>query len=130
MQTSSFLKVTQPSILVVFGVTGDLSQRKLLPALWDLYVKGALPEKFHIVGFSRRDWNDEEFQEYVKNVIAQAKGKVDKALLSEFLRTLSYQEGLFDESSQYTELQKHITQIDVNFSQCSNKLFYRCLKSR
>ena len=48
---------------VVFGVTGDLTRRKLIPALYELQLAGRLPEDFHIIGFARRDWTDEFLRE-------------------------------------------------------------------
>src|SRR3982074_2707654 len=54
-------RVAGPSVLVLFGVTGDLSRKKLLPAIYDLANRGLLPPGFSLVGFARRDWEDEDF---------------------------------------------------------------------
>ena len=45
-----------------FGIAGDLAKRKLIPALWHLFISGNLPEKFSIVGFARRDWSNDDFE--------------------------------------------------------------------
>ncbi|MFA6601936.1 MAG: hypothetical protein WCT02_03730, partial [Candidatus Paceibacterota bacterium] len=58
-----------PTIFVVFGITGDLAARKLLPALLSLFVKRLLPPRFAIVGFSRRSFSREEFRELIRGQI-------------------------------------------------------------
>jgi len=59
-------KITTPTTIVIFGATGDLTQRKLLPSLLDLYVKKLLPTHFEIVGFSRRPLSDQIFRKFAK----------------------------------------------------------------
>src|SRR6185437_13267091 len=56
-------RVAGPSVLVLFGVTGDLARKKLLPAIYDLANRGLLPPGFSLVGFARRDWKDQDFAE-------------------------------------------------------------------
>ncbi len=68
--------VSAPTIFVIFGVTGDLSQRKLLPALFNLFAHGLLPKKFKIVGFSRRNWSDQDLQVFVEKVLVEEKAQV------------------------------------------------------
>ena len=58
-----------PRILVIFGVTGDLAQKKLLPAVYDLANRGLLPPSFGLTGFARRDWTQERFIEFVKTAV-------------------------------------------------------------
>ena len=64
-------RVAAPSALVLFGVTGDLAKKKLLPAMYDLANRSLLPPAFSLVGFGRRDWNDAQFAEYVKEHVAE-----------------------------------------------------------
>ena len=54
-------RVAGPCVLVMFGVTGDLARKKLMPAVYDLANRGLLPPGFSFVGFARRDWADEDF---------------------------------------------------------------------
>ena len=54
-------QVAGPCVLVLFGVTGDLARKKLMPAVYDLANRGLLPPGFSFVGFARRDWQDEDF---------------------------------------------------------------------
>src|SRR3989344_4928885 len=63
-----------PTIFVAFGATGDLMHRKVIPALYYLYTRGRLSERFCIMGFSRRDWSDKEFREYVRSIIEKRVG--------------------------------------------------------
>ena len=58
-------RIAGPSGLVIFGVTGDLSRTKLMPAVYDLANRGLLPPGFALVGFARRDWEDQDFAEVV-----------------------------------------------------------------
>src|SRR5207247_5669148 len=59
-------RVPEPCALVVFGVTGDLSRKKLLPAIYDLANRGLLPADFVLLGFARRDWGDGDFAALAK----------------------------------------------------------------
>ena len=114
-----------PTIFVIFGVTGDLSQRKLLPALFNLFVHDLLPKKFKIVGFSRRNWSDLDLQNFVKKVLTE-ENKLAKFgnFLGNFLAHFEYADGVFDNPQAYVALKKQLEKIDDGFGQCSNKLLY------
>lgn len=62
-------RIAGPCSLVIFGVTGDLAQKKLLPAVYDLANRGLLPPSFGLIGFARRDWKSDHFIETVKEAI-------------------------------------------------------------
>src|SRR3989344_2296797 len=75
-----------PTIFAAFGATGDLMRRKVLPALFYSYQHGELPKMFKVVGFSRRGWADDEFPDYVKEVLEKhAKAKITEEGLTPFL---------------------------------------------
>ena len=114
---------TSPTVFVVFGATGDLSQRKLLPALFDLYLKAALPEEFRVIGFARREWSDEEFREFAREVLAVRQAHPTDQLEG-FLERLQYQSGEFDQPENYAKLEGLLRSIDAEWGACSNKLFY------
>jgi glucose-6-phosphate 1-dehydrogenase len=57
---------TKPTTFVIFGASGDLTRRKLIPALFNSYCKERLPEQFHIVGFARRPWDDDELRQILQ----------------------------------------------------------------
>lgn len=109
-----------PTIFVIFGITGDLSQRKLLPALFNLFSHNLLPEKFKIVGFSRREWSHRDLHDFVKIALGDQK----QELLSDFLTHIEYAKGVFDNLNAYINLKKQIDKIDDDFGQCTNKLLY------
>ncbi len=64
-------RIAGPSSLVIFGVTGDLSRKKLMPAVYDLANRGLLPPGFALVGFARRDWENQDFEKVVKESVKQ-----------------------------------------------------------
>lgn len=64
-------RIAGPSALVIFGVTGDLARKKLLPAVYDLANRGLLPPGFALVGFARRDWEDQDFAQVVHDAVQQ-----------------------------------------------------------
>ncbi len=125
MSTSkeSSVHCTTPTILVIFGATGDLSQRKLLPALFDLCVKEALPEEFRVVGFSRSGKTDAEFRDFARGIL-ESRGWEQPKKLDWFLDRLSYHSGEFSGAERYTLLGERLRAIDAEWGMCSNKLFY------
>ena len=62
-------RIAGPSGLIIFGVTGDLSRKKLMPAVYDLANRGLLPPGFALVGFARRDWSDQDFMQVVHDSV-------------------------------------------------------------
>lgn len=114
----------KPTIAVIFGATGDLSRRKLLPALFHLYNKGLLPEKFAIVGFSRGNLSNDDFREIAKKAIIDKDSSHSEEMLNRFLENVSYTQGLFDNESGYKSLSQSLFDIDSRWKTCSNKLFH------
>jgi glucose-6-phosphate 1-dehydrogenase len=114
-----------PTIFAAFGATGDLMRRKVLPALYYSYTKGELPKMFKVVGFSRREWSDEEFRGYVREVLEEhAKEKISDEKLTPFLSVFKFQRGHFDDPSSYEGLKKTFDECDKEWGVCSNKLLY------
>ena len=114
-----------PTIFVAFGATGDLMRRKVIPAVFHLHKRGGLPTMFRVIGFSRRDWSDAEFQAFIKEVIEKHQGSnVPPETLDPFLRLFRFQRGHFEESQSYVELKKTFDACDKEWGVCSNKLFY------
>ena len=64
-------KIAGPCVLVIFGVTGDLSTKKLMPAVYDLANRGLLPPGFALVGFARRDWARQDFANVVHDAVKE-----------------------------------------------------------
>ena len=112
-----FANLKSPFILVIFGATGDLSQKKLIPALFALYREKKLPEDFFIIGFSRRELADNEFRAVFKN-------QIDKEGWAEFKKHLRYQSGSFEVEKGYKELINKILDIDKKVGACVARFFY------
>jgi len=114
-----------PTIFAAFGATGDLMKRKVIPAIFHLYEQGELPTRFRIIGFSRRDWSDAEFQAFIKEVIEEhRKERISEELLAPFLALFRFQRGYFEEPKSYEELKAAFDASDREWGVCSNKLFY------
>lgn len=117
-------KIKIPTTMVIFGATGDLSQRKLLPALLDLYIKGMLPDPFRVVGFSRGAYTNEAFRTFIRKAIEKKAHGHSRAKIKTFLANACYQQGLFEDQPSYKELAELLEKLDEDFHICSNKLFY------
>lgn len=113
-----------PTSIVILGGTGNLAETKLLPALFDLYVRQALPSTFNILGLSRKAWGDAEYQRYVLEAVTLARPHADTARRAEFASLVRYVRGDFDSSETYQRVRDRLVEIDEALGQCTNKLFY------
>ncbi|MBX4204778.1 MAG: glucose-6-phosphate dehydrogenase [Candidatus Doudnabacteria bacterium] len=111
-----------PTILAVFGATGDLVSRKLLPAIYHLYRNKQLPNKFKVIGVARRPFSDDEFRKLMKKALVAKIRRPEK--LDEFLKLFSYHQGQFDQDATYTSLKKVLNAQDTKWKTRANKLFY------
>jgi glucose-6-phosphate 1-dehydrogenase len=113
-----------PCIVVIFGASGDLTKRKLLPALYHLEQAGNLPENFAVVGVARRPL-EESFAPDMKEGI-ESGGGVDAGdpKLDEFVDRISYFAMNFDDASGYEGLKKRLAEVDDKFGTKGNRLFY------
>lgn len=110
------LQEPDPQILVIFGATGDLAQRKIFPALYQLAVNDQLPRPFVCVGVGRREKTDAQFQEEVK--------KAAKAQNVEFQQQFHYFKGDFDNPNDYEKLSAYLADLDKRHGTQGNRLFY------
>lgn len=113
-----------PSILVVFGATGDLMVRKIVPALFYLFGKGRLPERLSVLGFSRREWADEHFQAHVRAILAERAPHALPHDVDLFVEHFRFQRGTFEEDAAYDALRDRMASIEHEWGVCANKLFY------
>jgi glucose-6-phosphate 1-dehydrogenase len=114
-----------PTTLVIFGATGDLAHRKLLPALYNLAHEGALPERFELVGVARRDQPDEDFQAIARESIERfSRRSADRDVLDGLLSSVRYVPGAFDDDSVYTELSRVLGEADERAGTPMNRIFY------
>ena len=113
-----------PTIFVIFGVTGDLAARKLLPALLALYAKKKLPTRFAVIGFSRRSFSRDEFRGLIRSRMNVKLGEFKEEDVKHFMDHMTYEQGMFNDPAAYERLAFRIREIDDSWGQCSNKLFH------
>src|SRR5881392_3366466 len=117
--------VPQPCTIVIFGATGDLTHRKLVPALYNLAADGDLPPAVEIVGFARRPKTDDEFrrdlEEATRNFSRQT---VRDEIWINFAQSIFYHQSEFEDESGYKALAKRLDEIDKNHGTRGNRLFY------
>ena len=114
-----------PTTLTIFGATGDLSRRKLLPAIYNLAHEGSLPERFNLVGISRREQSDDDFREFARESITSfSRRPPDETVLDGLLGRLSYIGFPFDDESGYGKLGEKLSELDEAGGQALNRAFY------
>src|SRR5687768_16231450 len=114
-----------PTTLVIFGATGDLAKRKLLPAIYNLAHEGALPEQFNLIGVSRSDIGDDGFRDLARESIAEfSRRQPDQKVLDSLLSRMRYVGHSFDEDAGYEELAKQFDELDEEAGIPFNRLFY------
>jgi glucose-6-phosphate 1-dehydrogenase len=114
-----------PTTLVIFGATGDLAKRKLLPALYNLAHEGALPERFNLIGVSRSDHAHEEFRSQAHEAIKEfSRREPDPAVLDKLLDEIRYVPGIFDDASVYETLGTTLDEFDKAAGVRMNRCFY------
>ena len=111
-------------IYVIFGASGDLTKRKLVPALYSLYVQNLLPEQFALLGVSRSVFSDDEFRESMKLAIQEFKEIDDTSKIDEFIHKIHYQPIVFDDSATYIQLNERLNKIRSEERISENTLFY------
>jgi glucose-6-phosphate 1-dehydrogenase len=112
--------------MVIFGATGDLTSRKLLPALYNLVQDGELPAHFACVGFARRDKTNDQFRDEMFEAINQfSRTKpLDKEIWDSFKEQIFYHRSEFDDDKGYDELNNLLTDLDSKFGTKGNRLYY------
>jgi glucose-6-phosphate 1-dehydrogenase len=114
-----------PTMLVIFGATGDLAKRKLLPALYNLAHEGALPETFFLVGCSRSDMPHEDFRTLATEAINEFSRRTpDPKVLAALLEDVRYVPGTFDDDNVYVTLDKTLDEFDEKAGEPLNRAFY------
>ena len=120
------IKTAAPCVMVIFGATGDLTARKLIPALYNLARDGQLPHHFCCVGFARRDKNDELFrQEMHEAVLQHSRIKpIDEPLWDSFSQQLFYHRSEFGNDEGYQTLKTRLAELDSQLGTRGNRVFY------
>ncbi len=110
-----------PTLLVIFGATGNLAETKIFPSLFHLFEEGRLPKDFHVVAFARKPFSDASFRSLVSSWLTNIS---DRSHTS-FLERIHYVPGDFDNNAAYANLSEKLHSFDeATFSACSNKLLY------
>ena len=115
-----------PCVLVIFGAAGDLTQRLLIPSLYNLAYHNLLPHDFAVVGFARNEMTDESFRQAMHQAIDQSVrvGKLEPAIWAELEKRLSYITSSFDDPAGYRRLKEVLTQCDRDHNTQGNYLYY------
>ena len=118
-------RIAGPSALIIFGVTGDLARKKLMPAVYDLANRGLLPPGFALVGFARRDWEDQDFAQVVHDAVAQyARTPFDEDVWNQLAEGIRFVQGEFDDDKAFAELKKTLDELDRDRGTMGNHAFY------
>src|SRR5947199_10559691 len=117
--------VPQPCGIVIFAATGDLTHRKLIPALYNLAAAGELPPAVTVVGFARRPKSDDEFRKELEETTNQfSRQDVREDIWKTFSQSLFYHQSEFENESGYQSLAQRLNKIDEERGTRGNRLFY------
>ncbi|TLQ46666.1 glucose-6-phosphate dehydrogenase [Streptomyces marianii] len=118
-------RIAGPSGLVIFGVTGDLSRKKLMPAVYDLANRGLLPPGFSLVGFARREWDDQDFAHEVHEAVKEhSRTPFREEVWQQLIQGMRFVPGEFDDDDAFETLKKTITELDQVQGTGGNFAFY------
>ncbi|MCL6464790.1 MAG: glucose-6-phosphate dehydrogenase, partial [Acidobacterium ailaaui] len=117
-------RIPDPAVVVIFGASGDLTKRKLLPALFHLEQQGLLPAEFSIVGVARRDLKSSFAADMKDGILKYGGGKPDDSTLDSFIGKVEYHAMNFDDDKGYIELKSLLETIDKERGTQGNRLFY------
>ena len=126
LEESDQSRLLEPCTLVIFGATGDLTARKLIPALYNLLHDGQLPSLFACIGFARRPKSDAQFQEEMAKAIGEFSRTrpIEEPLLKHFQDHLFYHQAEFHEEAGYVALKKRLDNLDSRLGTKGNRIFY------
>jgi len=118
-------RIAGPCSLVLFGVTGDLSRKKLMPAVYDLANRGLLPPSFALVGFARREWEDQDFAAEVKaSVMQYARTPFREDVWEQLSEGVRFVQGEFGDDEAFARLKETVDQLDAKRGTQGNHAFY------
>ncbi|GAA1975932.1 glucose-6-phosphate dehydrogenase [Terrabacter lapilli] len=118
-------RIAGPCGLVLFGVTGDLARKKLMPAVYDLANRGLLPPGFSLVGFARRDWATQDFGQVVHDAVKQhARTPFSEDVWRNLSEGFRFVPGTFDDPAAFDLLAKTVSELDQDRGTGGNHAFY------
>src|SRR5258706_5345860 len=135
VEASEPLRVRDPFALVIFGASGDLSKRKLIPALYQLQAAGYLPDRYAVIGFSRTPMSDEQYREAMRSELQRRSGDGAGASTTDasgatvaaddpLIRALHYQPGNNDDRESFLQLKERLDHLDAELGPGVNAMVY------
>ncbi|HEY2461819.1 MAG TPA: glucose-6-phosphate dehydrogenase [Candidatus Acidoferrum sp.] len=123
--------VAAPCVMVIFGATGDLTKRKLIPALCNLAQNDLLSKQFAIIGFAGNDYSTESFRKALTDAVPKYSGaQIDPKMWDWFVERIYYVKGDFQDVEAYQRLQQQIDQVDNQHNTLGNRFFYLAVAPR
>jgi glucose-6-phosphate 1-dehydrogenase len=124
-------RIAGPCGVVIFGVTGDLSRKKLMPAIYDLANRGLLPPGFSLVGFARRDWADQDFAQIVHDAIkSYSRTPFREEVWQQLAKGFRFVPGDFSDDVAFNQLRDTIEELDRERGTAGNHAFYLSIPPR
>ena len=118
-------RIAGPCVLVIFGVTGDLSSKKLMPAVYDLANRGLLPPGFALVGFARRDWAHQDFAKIVHDAVKKhARTPFREEVWRQLSEGIRFVPGEIGDDDSFVRLRETISELDEARGTSGNHAFY------
>ncbi|WP_203702135.1 glucose-6-phosphate dehydrogenase [Asanoa iriomotensis] len=118
-------RIPEPCALVIFGVTGDLSRKKLLPAIYDLANRGLLPPGFVVLGFARRDWGDGDFESLAMEAAKRgARTPWREEVWARLAGNIKFVPGAFDDDEAFDQLASTLDELRDSHGIAGNAAFY------
>ena len=115
-----------PTVIVIFGATGDLTWRKLVPAIYNLYLDKWIPDKFLVIGIGHSGQTENQFRQHLHEGVDKfsRRGKAQKKEWDAFAKCVTYNKGEFTDALVYTNLGKQIEQLEKKWNTPVNRIFY------
>lgn len=114
-----------PFVMVIFGATGELTARKLMPALYSLLKEGILSDRFYVVGVARRNFTNDQFRNLMKEAVSRhSRRTIDTFLWEKLAKNLFYEQGFFEDINPYKRLVKLLSSFDKELGACITRFFY------
>jgi glucose-6-phosphate 1-dehydrogenase len=124
-------QIAGPSSLVIFGVTGDLARKKLMPAVYDLANRGLLPPGFSLVGFARRDWADQDFSHIVHDAVREnSRTEFREEVWRQLSEGFRFVPGDFNDDEAFDRLRRTVEELDKERGTGGNHAFYLSIPPR
>ena len=114
------------TVMVIFGASGDLTRKKLMPALYNLALEGLLPANFAVIGMARRPLTNQQFRTQMREAVDRYSrtGKANDEVWKSFAQGITYVSGNFDNPASFQLLKKEIERVEKEHETGGNRLFY------